>query len=337
MSPHKRRFVNSSPCRRRELLNILARMPEGNVLADNWFRSVVESLADRADQAKQPLPVAELRKFLDDRSQAPRARWLAYQLLVRVNPEQRETLVEQRLDDPCLPLRREAVRLALVKAEGIEDKTAMIGAYRSALAAAHDVDQIDAIAKVLTEADEKVDLAAVFGFVTRWKLIGPFDNKETKGFEVAYPPELKIELDAELQGSEGKVAWKDHATSDDHGLVDLNEALGRHKGAIAYAYAEFPAEKAQDVELRLGCTNGNKIWLNGELLSSNHVYHSGMFVDQYVGRGRLKKGKNTILLKIAQNEQTEQWAQDWQFQLRVCDPLGAAVAAAKSAQAAATP
>jgi Tfp pilus assembly protein PilF len=79
------------------------------------------------------------------------------------------------------------------------------------------------------------------------------------------------------------------------------------------------------VELRLGCINGNKVWLNGELLTANNVYHAGSYMDQYVGRGRLKAGKNVILLKIAQNEQTESWAQRWQFQLRVCDQYGTAV------------
>ena len=38
-------------------------------------------------------------------------------------------------------------------------------------------------------------------------------------------------------------------------------------------------------------------------------------------------GTNVILLKICQNEQTESWAQDWEFQLRVCDGLGTAVLA----------
>jgi hypothetical protein len=39
----------------------------------------------------------------------------------------------------------------------------------------------------------------------------------------------------------------------------------------------------------------------------------------------LKKGRNEILVKICQNEQTEDWAQTWDFQLRVCDALGTAV------------
>jgi hypothetical protein len=33
------------------------------------------------------------------------------------------------------------------------------------------------------------------------------------------------------------------------------------------------------------------------------------------------------LLKICQNEQTEEWAQNWAFQFRVCDAIGTAVLA----------
>jgi hypothetical protein len=101
--------------------------------------------------------------------------------------------------------------------------------------------------------------------------------------------------------------------------------LGKHKGAITYAFAEFISAEDRPVDLRLGCINANKVWLNGELLTANHVYHSNTSVDQYIAKGKLKKGRNTILLKICQNEQTEVWAQDWKFQLRVCDQIGTAV------------
>jgi hypothetical protein len=53
-----------------------------------------------------------------------------------------------------------------------------------------------------------------------------------------------------------------------------------------------------------------------------------MSLDQYRMRGQLKAGKNTILIKLCQNEQTEEWAQRWQFQLRVCDATGTAVLSA---------
>jgi hypothetical protein len=52
--------------------------------------------------------------------------------------------------------------------------------------------------------------------------------------------------------------------------------------------------------------------------------------DQYVARGRLKQGRNRILLKICQNEQTEDWAQVWAFQFRVCDLAGKGLNSADS-------
>jgi hypothetical protein len=39
----------------------------------------------------------------------------------------------------------------------------------------------------------------------------------------------------------------------------------------------------------------------------------------------LKPGENVLLLKVCQNEQDQDWAQRYQFQLRVCDSTGSAV------------
>ena len=94
---------------------------------------------------------------------------------------------------------------------------------------------------------------------------------------------------------------------------------------MAYAAAEFEMPKEREVDFRLGCINANKLWVNGELVTANEVYHAGMNPDQYNGSAKLKAGKNTILVKVCQNEQEEDWAQRWQFQLRVTDSLGGAV------------
>ena len=143
--------------------------------------------------------------------------------------------------------------------------------------------------------------------------VGPFDNVEDAGWDVAYPPETAVDLAAEYPGQKGPVKWISHATSDDYGLVDLTKALDKHKGAVTYAYAEFIADKAQPCELRLTSPNANKVWLNGELLAANHVYHANDPLDQYIARGTLRKGPNAILLKVCQNEQEEDWAQKWEF------------------------
>ncbi|HTN00537.1 MAG TPA: hypothetical protein VL132_01595, partial [Planctomycetaceae bacterium] len=121
------------------------------------------------------------------------------------------------------------------------------------------------------------------------------------------------------------VAWTDHATTDEYGVVDLAKALSPFKGAVSYAATEFNAPQAETVELRLGTPNAWKLWVNGELAFARDEYHRGTRLDQYKVQVHLKPGRNVILLKVCQNEQTEDWAQDWKFQIRVSDSSGAAI------------
>ncbi len=99
----------------------------------------------------------------------------------------------------------------------------------------------------------------------------------------------------------------------------------KYKGAIVYAYTTFDTDSEREVEIRLGCINGNKVWVNGKLITSNHVYHANTSIDQYIAKANFRAGTNEILVKVAQNEQEESWAQRWQFQLRICDQYGTAI------------
>jgi hypothetical protein len=162
-----------------------------------------------------------------------------------------------------------------------------------------------------------------------WKVIGPFDNTDEKGFDVGNPPEQELDFAAAYPGKLEEVSWIDTTTSDDYGDVDLNKALGKNNGVAGYAFATFYCDEPREVDLRLGTVNANKIWLNGELVGSFAVYHAGEDFDQYIVRGKLRQGKNTILLKILQNEMKESWAQEWKFQFRVCDASGTAILSTK--------
>jgi hypothetical protein len=232
------------------------------------------------------------------------------------------------LDDPSLELRRDAVAFALEQASRLADsdrKSEAIQKYQATLSAARDVDQIEAATKALSALGVEVDLPTHFGFLTRWKVVGPFDNSNLTGFAAVFPPETSIDLEAQYDGKLGKVAWTDFTTDDKYGMVDLNRAVGKHNGVTAYASFDFISPLERDVEFRLGSINANKVWLNGVLLTANEVYHTNTKIDQYVAPGRLNVGSNVILVKVCQNEQTEDWAQRWQFQLRVCDKTGTAV------------
>ena len=307
---------------------ILAAMKKNEPIAGNWLRAAVDTIAQRELRAGRKLPQAALVKFLKNTEMSPRSRRTAYELLAGTNPNAEQTFIPDMLDDPSLELRRDAVALVLSDAKKLHDagkEEEAIAQFGKAFRAARDLDQIKVARKQLGELGQEVDVTRHFGFVVRWHLVAPFDNTETKGFDVAYPPEEGVDLSATYPGKGVQVSWKAHMTDDPHGMVDFNKAVDKYNGVIGYAYTEFVSASQRPVDVRLGCINGNRVWVNGEEIISNHVYHSGMEIDQYVGRAILRKGKNHILVKVAQNEQTEDWAQNWQFQLRVCDEIGTAV------------
>lgn len=304
---------------------IIAAMDDASPLVENWVRAAAEAIAQKQLEKKQPLPVAQLELFLKDTRHSPRGRRLAFELIALDDKTAPERLIPTLLNDPSLELRREAVAKALDDAAKISAKETAVKMYYNAFAAARDLDQIKVATDKLKTFGEEPDVATQMGYITSWKLIGPFDNVDDKGWDTAYPPEAGVDVTKRYAGQKEEIGWVNHVTTDPMGVVDLTKALDKHKGAVTYAYAEFLADKAQPVDFRLGSINANKVWVNGKELTANHVYHAGMQVDQYIAKGELKAGKNQILIKVCQNEQKEVWAQDWKFQLRVCDKIGTAI------------
>jgi hypothetical protein len=236
--------------------------------------------------------------------------------------------------DPAPELRRDAVARRLdeaAKADKAHDKPAAIKLYREAFSGALDDDQVKTISQALGKLGEKVDISTHFAFLTQYSVIGPFNNRGGRGLEGVYPPETEIQLDATYDGQIGPVKWQPLASQGDYGIVDIAKQVKPYKGAVMYLVTSFQSPAKQSLELRLGTDNAWKLWLNGKLLFSRNEYHRGMAIDQYRVPVTMNAGKNTILLKICQNEQSEEWAQMYQFQLRVCDSSGRGVASGAAA------
>lgn len=320
-----------------ELPKILAAFDGANPLAINYLRSAVETIADRALEKGATLPTAELEEFIFDTQHDPKARRLAFELLSKVEPQAPDRIIPRMINDPSVEMRRDAVARLIDAATRLlaDEKQAEAGKNEArktlaqALEGARDDDQVQAIKKQLEGLGEKVDLPSHFGFLLSWRLVAPFDNTDKKGLAIPYPPEKQLDLKAKYEGKDAEeVSWVEHTTDNEYGIVDLAKVLGPFKGAVAYATTEFQSDKALPVDFRLGTPNSWKVWLNGDLIFAREEYHRGMAIDQYRMRGNLKAGKNVILIKICQNEQTEDWAQRWQFQFRVCDAAGTAILSA---------
>jgi len=311
------------------LTPILAAFDGANPLAANYLRAAVDTIAERTLQAGKTLPAGELEAFVLNRKNAPAARRLAYEWLVRVDPAAPKRLLSGMLDDPGRELRRDAVAEALEKAQTLfdgEDKQAAKAAYQKVLDVARDRDQVELIAERLKKLGTEIDLTDHFGFITHWQFVGPFDSTDGVGFNSKFPPDEKVDLKATYKGKSGKaLSWAPTTTKERLGLVDFNKIIGDVHGAVAFARTIVIAPEERAVEVRAASNNAVRIYLNGKEIFFREEYHHGMRMDQHIGRGVLKAGRNEIVVKVCQNEQTESWAQQWSFQLRVTDELGARV------------
>ena len=168
-------------------------------------------------------------------------------------------------------------------------------------------------------------LADGLGWVRNWWVIGPFDNERGRGFDQSQPLEQKIDLDAELQGKERKVAWRRLPVTPLFGLVDLDALLRPNDQASAYSVAFVKSAKAQDAAIRLASDEAVKAWWNGQEVLSRNVRRELGF-DQDVVAVHLQEGWNLLLVKV--HDQTGPWA----FRLRMTTPAGGKLEGISTAQ-----
>lgn len=302
------------------LLGVLRAMKGASPLGKNWLHGLANSL-HRGPSARN---TEELSAFLADVTQDPEARYTVFRWLTDGNQELRSKLLASMLDDPSLEIRFDAVAEAILKSEGADEKQ-----WRRVLDSARHPEQTSSIIEKLKGIGVTIDMAEHMGFVRSWKLIGPFDNVGSDKFDVVYavePDWVAGKVSDRYAGKTGEVAWIEHTTDKEDGQVDLAKLFNNEKGCVVYAMAIVQSPSAIPCEVRAGCINAQKVWVNGAEVISNEVYHTGMQIDQYSAPIQLKPGENRILVKICQNEQKEAWAQTYAFQLRLCDETGKAIA-----------
>jgi hypothetical protein len=296
-------------------------------VAKNWFRGIASDIVRKTGG----LSDEQFEMYVKDHRHNADGRALAMEFYRTRNPSAAEVLVDASLDDPSLLIREMAVDRAIKACEEMveaKETESAIKRLTEVLSAARHPRQLESIVGKLRDLGSKVTLAESLSMIQTWQALAPFDNREEKGFEVAYAPETAfikegaIDLKAEYDGKNGSIVWKEIQSKDDAGVVDLAAPLEKEKGAVAYLYVEKTLDQPTDAQVRLTTKNANIVWVNGEQVMSNEVYHSGSVLDQYIGQCKLRAGVNRILIKLCQNEQTEPWAQEYQFQCRLTDPAG---------------
>lgn len=153
-----------------------------------------------------------------------------------------------------------------------------------------------------TRAASQAALAKEFGLdhfqQGPWHLVGPFDNQRGAGLNTAFPPELGVDLKAEYTGFGGrKIRWQMAAHLVDGETHDLS-LFDERDFVTTYLYRtiESPADMAATISV--GSDDCVTVWVNGAKVHDFRAVGGGQ-VDRDVVPVRLKKGTNTVLLKVS--------------------------------------
>jgi hypothetical protein len=167
-------------------------------------------------------------------------------------------------------------------------------------------------------------------FVQDWYVCGPFYNDFLgRGYKRnTYAPETTpgtVKLDATYEGGvvvDGKAVparWTRLLPAGKPALggapVNLLAAVTSGKGVCAFAYTKITSDRDRQVTLYTGSDEYLTVWLNGVKVLANPYYRAAL-KDQDKTLITLKKGENTVLLKLAHGYE------GWNLYFRLGDEYG---------------
>ncbi|MBI5092182.1 MAG: hypothetical protein HZB26_07005 [Candidatus Hydrogenedentes bacterium] len=153
------------------------------------------------------------------------------------------------------------------------------------------------------------------GFITKWRVVGPFPNDKGAAFGKSFFPEAAADGNKAVDLDGKSYAWKDAASDQYPAAIDLRAAFDPHDNVCAYGYAELTAAAEVPVLIQFGSDDGCELWINGE---KKFEVNGGrpMIMDGNRVEAVLKPGVNKVLIKVLQGGGT------WQYCLRVTDREG---------------
>ncbi len=131
---------------------------------------------------------------------------------------------------------------------------------------------------------------------TTWQLIGPFDNAEGRGIDIAYPPEQEIKLDATYEGKGEQARWRGVNLRD-----GLRVSLARFKKSddcVCYLYRKVESPRAMPVKVSIGSENQVVGWFNGAPIKFTGA-GTRRALEQDTATLEMREGANELLLKVA--------------------------------------
>lgn len=167
------------------------------------------------------------------------------------------------------------------------------------------------------------------GFVTSWRIAGPFpltraDGLEARGetyledrlpaWEDMLPAEERYIPDARWVGKDGReVAWRP-VECDASGMIDLDALYGDTSYAVAVARVWVRAREGGVFTFKLGSDDSVSVRVNGREVHRKHILRSAR-PDDDTFRAELRAGWNELVVKVVEA------TGGWRFCLRI-EPTG---------------
>jgi hypothetical protein len=156
-------------------------------------------------------------------------------------------------------------------------------------------------------------------FITQWLVLGPFEDKNVQFVvkeQTLNEGDLHPKVGDELLGKK----WVEFKSTEADGHVDMGKALVEQEKIAGFAFATVKASKAGPAYLWIGSDDGAKVFVNGKEVFMKDI-PQGATADNYVAKVELRRGENTVVMKI-----NNQGGGPWGFYLRFSDLEGKAIA-----------
>lgn len=154
-------------------------------------------------------------------------------------------------------------------------------------------------------ADEAAAAFRHLGFITQFRVIGPFDNEGKAGFDRPMPPELArgepLDLSAIYPGKERPVTWRDYPDVARWGYVNLGAVLRPNTNTCAYAETFLHSDRAQPLTIWVGAGGAVRMWVNGSEVLRDPAYRAADY-DRSVALVAARAGANRVLLKVCNSD-----------------------------------
>jgi cellulose synthase operon protein C len=140
------------------------------------------------------------------------------------------------------------------------------------------------------------------GFVTRWLLVGPFDNEGKAGLDTVFAPDDEqsqpIVLGRAYDGKERPVRYRELPAVFPYGWINLGSLTrpAAHTCSFLTTFVTTPAEMSS-VTLGLGVLGAYKVYWNGALVFTDSSYR-GVDIDRRLLTLRVEPGPNRLTLKV---------------------------------------